>query len=162
MANAKISALPSASALTGTEVLPIVQSSVTVKTTAQDIADLAASAPEIKAWVRFDATTVAGGFASITSSYNVTSVTYEELGVYTVNFTNALSDANYLVVGGNLSAQTQTRGGVFIGPYMTDFVGTGISLTTTSAKINARMGANSSANAANYDPNPVTVLFVEA
>lgn len=40
MADAKISALTSAGALTGTEEVPIVQSGVTVKTTTQDIADL--------------------------------------------------------------------------------------------------------------------------
>jgi hypothetical protein len=42
MADEKISALPSAGALAGTEPLPIVQGGNTVKTTVQDIADLAA------------------------------------------------------------------------------------------------------------------------
>lgn len=41
MANVKISQLTAAAALTGTEVVPVVQNNVTVKTTAQDIADLA-------------------------------------------------------------------------------------------------------------------------
>jgi hypothetical protein len=41
MANIKISELTDAGALTGTEVLPIVQSNTTVKTTVQDIANLA-------------------------------------------------------------------------------------------------------------------------
>jgi hypothetical protein len=41
MANKKISQLTVASALTGTEVLPVVQSGQTVKTTTQEIADLA-------------------------------------------------------------------------------------------------------------------------
>jgi hypothetical protein len=40
MANKKISQLTAAAALTGTELLPIVQDGVTVQTTAQDIADL--------------------------------------------------------------------------------------------------------------------------
>jgi hypothetical protein len=40
MANKKISQLTAAAALTGTELLPIVQGGVTVQTTAQDIADL--------------------------------------------------------------------------------------------------------------------------
>ena len=44
MADSKISNLSSASALTGTEEVPVVQSSTTVKTTAQDIANLASSA----------------------------------------------------------------------------------------------------------------------
>lgn len=41
MANVKISQLASAAALTGTEEVPVVQSNATVKTTAQDIANLA-------------------------------------------------------------------------------------------------------------------------
>jgi hypothetical protein len=40
MANKKISQLTAAAALTGTELLPIVQGGETVQTTAQDIADL--------------------------------------------------------------------------------------------------------------------------
>jgi len=43
MADTKISALGSAGALAGTEPLPIVQGGVTVKTTVQDVADLAAT-----------------------------------------------------------------------------------------------------------------------
>jgi hypothetical protein len=46
MADTKISALPSAGALAGTEPLPIVQGGVTVKTTVQDIADL--STPDLQ------------------------------------------------------------------------------------------------------------------
>ena len=47
-----------------------------------------------KAWVNFNG--VSG--ASIRASYNVSSVTYNSTGKYTVNFTNALADANYAVV----------------------------------------------------------------
>ena len=45
-----------------------------------------------KAWVRFTGTT-----GTIVSSYNVTSVTRTSAGFYTVNFTNAMSDANYTI-----------------------------------------------------------------
>jgi hypothetical protein len=41
MSNLAISQLPSSSGLTGTEVLPIVQSGTTVQTTVQDVANLA-------------------------------------------------------------------------------------------------------------------------
>jgi hypothetical protein len=44
-----------------------------------------------KAWVNFDGT----GGATIRGSYNVSSVTYNGTGDYTINFTNALSNANY-------------------------------------------------------------------
>lgn len=46
-----------------------------------------------KAWVNFNG--VSG--ASIRASYNVSSITYVASGKYTINFTNAMSDANYAV-----------------------------------------------------------------
>jgi hypothetical protein len=49
-----------------------------------------------KAWVNFDGTTSPG---TIRSSYNVSSVTKNGTGDYTVNFANALADANYAFVG---------------------------------------------------------------
>jgi hypothetical protein len=45
------------------------------------------------AWVNFNGT----GTVAIRSSYNVSSITDNGTGNYTVNFTNALSDANYAV-----------------------------------------------------------------
>lgn len=50
-----------------------------------------------RAWVNFDGT----GTVSIRASYNVTSITDNGTGDYTVNFTNAISDANYTVVASN-------------------------------------------------------------
>jgi hypothetical protein len=49
----------------------------------------------VKAWVNFNGS----GSTTILASYNVTSVTYVSTGLYTVNFTNALIDANYAVSG---------------------------------------------------------------
>jgi hypothetical protein len=43
-----------------------------------------------KAWVNFN-----GSTAVINASYNVSSITRNATGEYTVNFTNAMSDANY-------------------------------------------------------------------
>lgn len=43
------------------------------------------------AWVNFNGT----GTVAIRASYNVTSITDNNTGDYTVNFTNALPDANY-------------------------------------------------------------------
>jgi hypothetical protein len=52
-----------------------------------------------KAWVNFNGT----GTVAIRASYNVSSITDNGTGDYTVNFTTALADANYSVVvtGGN-------------------------------------------------------------
>ena len=51
------------------------------------------------AWVNFNGT----GTVAIRASYNVSSITDGGTGVYTVNFTNALSDTNYCptINGGN-------------------------------------------------------------
>jgi hypothetical protein len=48
-----------------------------------------------KAWVNYKATATVG----IRSSFNVSSVTYNSVGNYTVNFTTAMADANYCVTG---------------------------------------------------------------
>lgn len=49
--------------------------------------------PGPAAWVNFNGT----GTPSIRASYNVTSITDNGVGDYTVNFTNALPDTNYVV-----------------------------------------------------------------
>jgi hypothetical protein len=46
-----------------------------------------------KAWVNFNGT----GTVAIRGSYNVSSITDNGTGDYTVNFTNAFADANYVV-----------------------------------------------------------------
>jgi hypothetical protein len=70
-----------------------------------------------KAWVNFNGTgtsspfTIANGF--IRAAGNVTSVTDNGVGDYTVNFTNAMVDANYCVSGsaGGIGG-TSSNGGV--------------------------------------------------
>ena len=47
-----------------------------------------------KAWVNFNGT----GTVAIRASYNVSSITDNGTGDYTINFTNALVDANYSLV----------------------------------------------------------------
>ena len=48
-----------------------------------------------KAWVQFNGT----GTVAIRASYNVSSITDNGTGSYTVNFTNAFADANYSWAG---------------------------------------------------------------
>jgi hypothetical protein len=56
------------------------------------------------AWVNFNGTITSG--ENRRSSYNVSSVTRNSTGDYTINFTNALSDANYTtcITGENTTA----------------------------------------------------------
>jgi hypothetical protein len=56
----------------------------------------AATAYGCRAWVNFNGT----GTVAIRASGNVTSITDNGTGTYTVNFTNALPDANYAVSAG--------------------------------------------------------------
>ena len=48
-----------------------------------------------KAWVNFNGTTSPG---TIRAAYNVSSVTKNSTGVYTINFTNSFADANYSAI----------------------------------------------------------------
>lgn len=57
-----------------------------------------------KAWVNFNGT----GTVAIRASYNVSSITDNGSGLYTVNFTNAMADANYSIT---TSGQYDTTGG---------------------------------------------------
>lgn len=49
-----------------------------------------------RAWVNYNGATAS---RVIRASFNVSSVTYNGAGDYTVNFTNALPDANYVITG---------------------------------------------------------------
>jgi len=77
-----------------------------------------------KAWVNFN------GFptVSIRASMNVGSLTYNGTGDYTLNFTTAMPDANYSVIGS--SRNSTTRMTIFCPSTLTSSP-----LTTTSARV---------------------------
>jgi hypothetical protein len=62
-----------------------------------------------RAWVNFNGT----GTVAIRASFNVTSITDNGTGDYTVNFTTAMSDANYAWSGSSQSTATATVRGIF-------------------------------------------------
>lgn len=68
------------------------------------------------AWVNFNGTPTSGS-ATIRAAYNVSSVSINGTGDYTLNFTNALSDANYAVTG--TSGGNSTGLGCVSVPYST-------------------------------------------
>ena len=55
-----------------------------------------------RAWVNFNGT----GVIAIRSSFNVSSITDNGTGYYTLNFTSALVDANYCAVGISMGSGT--------------------------------------------------------
>ena len=85
-----------------------------------------------KAWVYFNADT---GTPVILSSFNVSSITDNGVGDYTVNFTTAMSDANYCALstaerGGSVSPRTSQSS----------------TQTTSSVRLEARSFQNGVAN----------------
>lgn len=84
-----------------------------------------------RAWVNYKGTST----QSIRASFNVSSVTYNSTGNYTINFTNAISDANYSAVGmtqgGSIASNSAARS---LNP---------ISLLTTSVQVVNTAGTGS-------------------
>jgi hypothetical protein len=74
--------------------------------TATALSTASGSAPSYsaRAWVNFNGT----GTVAIRASGNVSSITDNGTGDYTVNFTTAMADANYAVVANGGSASTNT------------------------------------------------------
>ena len=64
--------------------------------TSGNLANCTGVANTATSWVNFNGST---GTASIRSSFNVSSITYVSNGVWTINLTNALTDANYSALG---------------------------------------------------------------
>ena len=54
-----------------------------------------------RAWVNFNGVS---GSVGVRASFNVSSITRTGSGAYTLTFTNAMSDANYCIVGSHVGA----------------------------------------------------------
>ncbi len=61
----------------------------------------------VKAWVNFNGT----GTVAIRASYNVSSITDNGTGDYTVNFTTAMPDSNYAMAGNQLGGASTSGSG---------------------------------------------------
>jgi len=95
------------------------------------------------AWVNFNASS--GSSAVVRASYNVSSVTYNSTGYYTVNFTNATSDINYTVsVNNSLQYATATSGAAQL---FTDTSANEVAPLTTAFRFFIRTTANAA-----FDP----------
>jgi hypothetical protein len=66
-----------------------------------------------KAWVNFNGT----GTVAIRASYNVSSITDLGVGVYRVNLTTAMTDANYSVIANGQITSTYTNSGTSVGTF---------------------------------------------
>ena len=105
-----------------------------------------------RAWVNFDGNTIAGtGSASgIRASYNVSSITDNGAGKYTLNFRNALPDTNYLIIATNGSTGSTSSTGL---------CGIGLASSTsynnkTTSNVDVwNLAANNAAFIDNFDTN---------
>ena len=88
-----------------------------------------------KAWCRFNGTST--GTNAPTDGFNVTSVTRNGLGDYTITFANAMANANYALVG---TAGYSGNAGVWV-VAARNLVAT--PLTTTTARINTSVSGSS-------------------
>lgn len=79
-----------------------------------------------KAWVNFNGT----GVVAIRDSYNVASITDNGVGDYTINFTSALANANYVVSTSTDSASPGSGNGNIFGIY-----NAGSGVTTTACRV---------------------------
>jgi hypothetical protein len=85
-----------------------------------------------KAWVNFDGT----GTPAIRASFNVSSITDNGVGSYTINFTNALQDANYSMVQTSSDISWGSRN--YIGALTS--VGAGIVTISGNSNVQADVG----------------------
>ena len=113
---------------------------------------------EVKAWVHFRGT----GTVTILANFNVSSITDHATGDYTINFSNALPDANYCAalslrnvdsngtseVGGSTRGSSGVHGSHATAP------------TASGFRIDTRYGGKSNADGADYDFYDVYCAFI--
>jgi hypothetical protein len=87
-----------------------------------------------RAWVNFNGT----GAVAIRASFNVSYITDNATGDYTVNFTNALPDENYSITTMSMTVSSQTSSRNF-GLYTTnEDTGANVTMTTSAVRLFCR------------------------
>jgi hypothetical protein len=102
-----------------------------------------------KAWVNFNGT----GTVAIRASYNVSSITDNGTGDYTVNFTNAFADANYATIMTSVNRESGSSINQSFGYYCTDNVNA-TGYTSSAVRISTAKTSNATGFA---DTNTVSV-----
>ena len=110
----------------------------------QSVAGLTGSTSQlVKAWILFDGTT---STPTILGSYNVSSITDNGAGDYTINFTTAMANINYATVA--TASNTAAGTGIII---TTNSNGVGGNYTTAPTTTAVRMLAFARATGTNTD-----------
>ena len=108
------------------------------------------------AWINFNGT----GTVAIRDSYNVSLLTDNGTGDYTITFAVPMANANYSVCCSSKCGASNVRGGTFVG--VIDLTGgsgptTAVNYTTGNIRIGASSGSSSAANSAPTDLDAVDV-----
>lgn len=107
-----------------------------------------------RAFVNFNGT----GVVAINASFNVTSITDNGTGDYTVNFTAAFADANYCpVLGLSPAIGVSTSAGSWHGGVATD--GSGVPLTKTTTALRLKMAVQAGPGALTDMPENNLAVF---
>lgn len=108
-----------------------------------------------KAWVSFNSS------GTILKSYNVTSVGVRGTGQWTINFTNALSDGNYVMAGcAGYGPVYANSGGIFVS-FNVGPGGAGTAPTASACQVNTVRGTYTSGDAVFYDSPLTTLVFFD-
>ena len=111
-----------------------------------------------RAWVNFNGS----GTVAIRSSGNVSSITDNGVGDYTVNFTTAMPDVSYSVASSSISTN-DARGGAFVGVKATAVNPTDLDaqqyLLTSSVRIGCARGATASSNGTSEDSDSLSIII---
>ena len=102
-----------------------------------------------RAWVNFNGS----GTVAIRASFNVTSITDNGTGDYTLNFTTAMPDANYSVVASGRGDDNTNRGAGL----MIDVPKYGVAPTTAAISLRTAIGATATNNGTLHDSDSVFV-----
>lgn len=103
-----------------------------------------------QAWVNF---TNNGSADTINASYNVSSVTRTGTGTSTINFTNALIDANYAVAFGVTAYASNNAQGVL------NIASTGSFTPVTKTSTQLAIVSGNGSSGANYDYNNNSIMI---
>ena len=109
--------------------------------------DSVATAYGCRAWVNFNGT----GTVAIREDGNVSSITDNGTGDYTVNFTTAMPDANYSTVA-NCGSASSSAGAVYA------VVGSDVQITTSSVVVHTRL--HSSGGSQSKSDNAVVLVAI--
>ena len=119
-----------------------------LQTNGSGVLSFSSASSELKVWVNFNGT----GTPAIRASKNVTSITDNGTGDYTVNFTTALSDVNYCFQGSAINLNTSTASFVVQ-------VHTTAGITTSSVRVINSYGAEANTGAGKRDEEYIYVAI---